>query len=114
MEDKAFLEKHGIAPDLDLEEEILRLKKERNAALLKLQAEISAEVHAEWVGRTVDVLVEEVSMLGRKQEGESVQLSGRTGGDLITHFEGSPEMVGQLVQVKVERSAPLALYGALV
>ena len=32
--DKNELEKHGIAPDLDLEQEILRLKKERNAVIL--------------------------------------------------------------------------------
>ena len=36
------------------------VKKLRNNLLLDLQTEISARVHAEWVGREVDVLVEEI------------------------------------------------------
>ena len=93
------------------------VKRFRNNELLRIQAEVSAEVHAEWVGRTVEVLVEKASNLGEKQlaAGETrVQMAGRTGGDLVTHFEGDLSMIGELVQVNITGSQPLALSGELV
>jgi tRNA-2-methylthio-N6-dimethylallyladenosine synthase len=41
------------------------LKRRRNNELLALQNEVSARVHASWVGREVDVLVERVSRQAR-------------------------------------------------
>lgn len=91
------------------------VKRARNNQLLSLQAEIGSEVHASWVGREVDVLVERVTRkssvptvsaadaritLGRNLEGlgkghaspskgsmNPIQVSGRTTGDLITVFD---------------------------
>ena len=90
------------------------VKKLRNNELLALQAEIGAAVHANWIGREVDVLVERKTnrrpadahqrssadargSLGvgltahRGSEAdartEPVQVSGRTKGDLITVFD---------------------------
>ncbi|MDE0888021.1 MAG: MiaB/RimO family radical SAM methylthiotransferase [Phycisphaerales bacterium] len=89
----------------------LDVKKLRNNQLLALQAEIGAAVHAEWVGREVDVLVERITnrspisdaapsaadprislgaalapAKGPRDHPSSlaVQISGRTPGDLIT------------------------------
>ncbi|MDC0429581.1 MiaB/RimO family radical SAM methylthiotransferase, partial [Phycisphaerales bacterium] len=89
----------------------LEVKKLRNNELLALQAEIGAAVHADWVGREVDVLVERLTnhaplnratasavdpriSLGAGMTSKSaasvrepelaVQVSGRTSGDLIT------------------------------
>ncbi|XAL99758.1 MiaB/RimO family radical SAM methylthiotransferase [Phycisphaeraceae bacterium D3-23] len=45
---------------------------------------------------------------------ETTQLSGRTDGDLITLFEGHPDLVGQIVNVNVTESAPLSLSGELL
>lgn len=92
------------------------IKRERNNDLLALQTAISTEIHASYVGQTVDVFVEGVSQKTRKQGGdqsEATQLSGRTGGDLITFFEGAPSLIGQIVRVKVESALPLALSGTL-
>ena len=93
----------------------LAVKKLRNNELLVLQAEIGAAVHADWVGREVEVLVERLTnrspiahgapsaadprvslgtalappMRGPRDEGSelAVQVSGRTPGDLITVFQ---------------------------
>ncbi|MBX2852524.1 MAG: MiaB/RimO family radical SAM methylthiotransferase, partial [Phycisphaeraceae bacterium] len=99
-------------PD-DIPDEVKRL---RNNGLLALQTDISTEIHAGYVGQTVEVFVEGVSRKTRKQGGDQTevsQLSGRTGGDLITFFEGDPSLIGQIVNVKVESALPLALSGVL-
>ncbi|MFK7788461.1 MAG: MiaB/RimO family radical SAM methylthiotransferase [Phycisphaeraceae bacterium] len=120
-------------PD-DIPDEVKRF---RNNDLLALQTDISTEIHASYVGQTVEVFVEGVSRKTRKkgvgsrfseggsesaeQQGKkttpdpffTAQLSGRTDGDLITFFDGDPSMIGQIVQVKVESALPLALSGVL-
>lgn len=103
------------------------VKRRRNNELLALQAEISAEVHAGYVGRTVEVFVEQTGQAtaarnGRVELGwvpKRVQMSGRTAGDLITVFDLPPEqtpedVLGRLVRVKVTGSRPLLLRGELV
>ena len=94
----------------DVPEEV---KKSRNNELLSVQAEVGASTHAQWVGRTVPVLIERLTNQGPAQEfsdvdkrvelgiglrratsstprsmsGGPVQLSGRSPGDLIVAFE---------------------------
>ena len=51
-------------------------KKLRNNLLLDLQTEISARVHAEWVGREVEVLVEEIRDHNAAAAVESVESTG--------------------------------------
>ena len=105
----------------------LEVKRWRNNDLLDLQAEVSAQVHAERVGRIEQVFVEKIS--GRaaarsgnvelRWAGERVQMSGRTGGDLITVFDLPPgrrpeEFIGTIVPVRVTDSGPLLLRGEIV
>lgn len=95
------------------------VKRHRNNDLLALQTDISTEIHADYVGQTVEVFVEGVSSKTRRQGdadtiSEATQLSGRTGGDLITFFEGDPSLIGQIVKVKVESALPLALSGNML
>ncbi len=102
-------------------------KKRRNNELLAIQSGISEQVHSRYVGRTVRVFVESVSHKAAKEADASsgatvtlgwekpvTQLSGRTDGDLIVVFDGEPSLIGSIVQVRVERSAPLTLFGRLV
>ena len=103
------------------------VKKRRNNELLGIQAEVSAQIHAGYVGKTVRVFVEQVSAKSQKSANRAdpsvtlgwqapetvVQLSGRTDGDLIVMFEGDPALIGRIVEVQVESSAPLALFGRL-
>jgi len=103
-----------------------QVKRRRNNELLAIQARSSAEVHKRLVGQTVRVFVESISHRAAKQmdaggnatvtlgwQQPVTQLTGRTGGDLIVMFEGDPSLIGSMVEVRVERSAPLALFGRL-
>ncbi|MEM9295246.1 MAG: MiaB/RimO family radical SAM methylthiotransferase [Planctomycetota bacterium] len=113
------------------------VKRERNQALLELQSRISAEVHAAYVGREVEVLVEGVSprdggkgsndgpamsaaqavSAGGDAAAEAegvVQLVGRTDGDLITHFDGPRSAIGSMRRVRVREAGTLSLSGELV
>jgi tRNA-2-methylthio-N6-dimethylallyladenosine synthase len=114
---------HDRLPD-DVPEAV---KRRRNNELLDLQSRISAELHAAWVGRIVEVFVEQVSPGSRKRGGSielgwerpREQLSGRTGGDLIVVFDAPPgmtgaDLIGRILSVKVENSGPLILHGTPV
>lgn len=111
------------------------VKRQRNHQMLRIQAEVSGEVHHEQVGKVFDVLVEGVSAKARKQRrlvqatvggaaaqmpiyqpeaAPSVQLSGRTPGDLIVMFDGDESLVGRIVPVRIQSAKPLALFGRVV
>ena len=106
------------------------IKRRRNAELLAIQNDASERVHAGYVGREVEVFVEGVSSRTRKLRnaaapgapavhlgwerhatGESVQLTGRTGGDLITLFDGPESLIGSIAKVAIQDSTPLSLMG---
>jgi tRNA A37 methylthiotransferase MiaB len=44
---------------------------------------------------------------------ETTQLCGRTDGDLIVMFDGDESLIGSIVEVKIAKHAPLALFGSL-
>ncbi len=108
------------------------VKKRRNQELLALQTQISLEVHQAYVGKSVPVFVESISdhalqqrdaaapdsgsrvTLGWEKPVTVTQLTGRTQGDIIVCFAGKPEQVGRIVDVQIERAAPLALFGKVV
>ena len=105
------------------------VKRRRNNELLALQARISSAVHAEQIGRVVDVFVQGVSPKENRPTGQpgrvelgwdrprgGLQMSGRTAGDLITVFDlpagSSPELLrGRIVPVRVTGAGPLVLFG---
>jgi len=105
------------------------VKRRRNNELLALQARISSAVHAEQIGRVVDVFVQGVSPkenppprqpgrveLGWERPRGGLQMSGRTAGDLITVFDlpdgDAPERLrGRIVPVRVTGAGPLLLFG---
>ena len=107
------------------------VKRERNNELLALQSRISEAVHAEQIGRVVEVLVEGASPkaraasagggrveLGWERPPAGIQMSGRTAGDLITVFDlpqgySEGQVQGQILPVRVEGAGPLVLYGRL-
>ncbi len=110
---------YGKLPD-DIPDEV---KRRRNQELLQLQADVGRDRHASYIGKTVRVFVEGTSSRvgrgastaeGREATEASVQMSGRTEHDLIVCFNGDPSMVGTMVDVKVEQSAPLVLVGERV
>ncbi|MEE9130588.1 MAG: MiaB/RimO family radical SAM methylthiotransferase [Phycisphaerales bacterium] len=105
-----------------------QVKRRRNHELLELQAQISDQVHGEYVGRTVDVFVEKLGQGRTKASGgfaqpvrlgwerPRVQVSGRTQGDLITVFDlpeqlEAEDLIGRIIPVRITGSGPLILQG---
>jgi tRNA-2-methylthio-N6-dimethylallyladenosine synthase len=93
------------------------VKRRRNNQALAVQAEVGAAVHAAWVGRRVDVFVEKITRRAR-HDAARAQLSGRTGGDLITVFEAPPgtkpeSLLGAILPVRITAAGPLLLRGTL-
>ena len=99
------------------------VKRRRNIELLALQERISFESNRRWIGRQVEVLVEGFSKAAAKAQqaeqsrGEEVdwrksnQLVGRTRQDQIVVFEGSPDLIGELISVCVTGATALTLHG---
>ena len=73
--------------------------------LLALQKEIGAERNQALVGKDLRVLCDGVS------KGNETLYSGRTDGNKIAFFEGSPEDVGKFVTFRAERADAFSLYG---
>ncbi len=100
------------------------IKRRRNKELLDLQAEISSDVHAHWIGRTVDVFVEQISQRSAARQGkielawqrERIQMSGRTDGDLIAVFDLPDDVLpdsilGTCVKLRISQAQALLLRG---
>jgi tRNA-2-methylthio-N6-dimethylallyladenosine synthase len=121
----------------DVPEEV---KRRRNHRLLDVQARISAQVGREQIGRTFPVLIEGLSPLSQKRAARralagavgltvggralddaepldepTVQLAGRTEGDLIVFIQvrpdHAPDLIGRIVPVRILSASALALYG---
>lgn len=83
------------------------VKHDRLRRLIDVQERISARKNLEYVGRTVEVLVDGES---RRIAGQMV---GRSRGDKIVAFAGGPELLGQLVDVRIQRTSSHTLVGEL-
>ena len=101
-------------------------KRERLNALLALQEGISRERNAAWVGRTTEVLVEELRPARGHGHGDAegeggasdggaplTQLTGRNRENRLIHLPGDASLIGRRVAVTIERSGPYALVGRL-
>jgi tRNA-2-methylthio-N6-dimethylallyladenosine synthase len=101
-------------------------KRRRLNRLLAVQEPIALEQNRRWVDRDVEVLVEEIvpprGHTHGSEEGNGrsepaageVHLTGRTRHAKLVHLVGGPELVGRLVDVRVEHAGPYALRGSLV
>ncbi|MBE6995321.1 MAG: tRNA (N6-isopentenyl adenosine(37)-C2)-methylthiotransferase MiaB [Ruminococcaceae bacterium] len=76
--------------------------------LLEVQNAMSAKLHAEYIGKTVRVLVD-----GRSDDAE-FPLTSRTEGNRLVRLKGEESLLGQFVDVKITGSNTWALYGETV
>ncbi len=83
-------------------------KKDRLARLNSLQSEISKEKNLEYLGRIVEVLVEGPS------ENKQDVLTGRTRTNKTVNFNGSMELIGQLISVRITQAQSWSLEGEVV
>lgn len=91
-------------PDQVPEEE----KFERLRFLNSVINDVSHLRNKEYLGRTVELLVE-----GRSQRNKE-RLTGRTRTNKIVNFEGGEELIGKLIDVKIETANAWALRGELL
>ncbi|CCQ93093.1 enzyme for ms(2)i(6)A formation for tRNA modification [[Clostridium] ultunense Esp] len=84
------------------------IKHERFQRLLDTLYPIFYEENLKYADKIVEVLVEEVS-----KNNENV-LTGRTRHGKLIHFEGSKELIGNLVNVKVEKIKSFTLEGSII
>lgn len=88
-------------------------KDRRHDELMALQQEISRERHQQWIGKTVDVIVDGVS------EESDLLLQGRTaqqapGIDGVVYINDGQAEVGSIVQVRITDSHDYDLVGEIV
>ncbi len=83
-------------------------KQRRFDRLLELQNAISGEKHAEYVGKTVRVLVD-----GETGD-EKANLSSRTAGGRLVHLRGDAANIGKFTDVKITGSTTWALFGEII
>lgn len=82
-------------------------KKSRLLRLEALQERIAAEINAALLGQTVEVLVE-----GR--DDERGRWKGRTRSNKLVFFPDERSWLGRLAEVRIERTGPWSLAGAVV
>ena len=100
-----------LADDVPREE-----KKRRLNELLQVQEEIGRQANARWVGRTTEVLVDQLrpaSSHGHDNGLAGPRVAGRNRENKLVHLGGDAELVGRLVNVRIEHAGPYALVGSL-
>ncbi|CAN5115412.1 tRNA (N6-isopentenyl adenosine(37)-C2)-methylthiotransferase MiaB [soil metagenome] len=101
-------------PAARLADDVPRVEKKRRLqVLLDLQEEIGTQANAGWVGRTTEVLVDQVRRPSAHDHGadDGPRLAGRNRENKLVHLSGDESLLGSLVRVRVERAGPYALAG---
>jgi tRNA-2-methylthio-N6-dimethylallyladenosine synthase len=83
------------------------IKEQRNHDLLELVDRSAVRINERLVGRTLEVLCEGPSKTNRSR------LMGRTRTNKIVLFEGSQDLVGELLDVQIGHATGFSLYGTL-
>ena len=83
-----------------------REEKQRNFdRLLEVSNRISQEKHDEYIGKTVQVLVD-----GENGD-RDYPLTSRTNGGRLVHLKGGRELIGSFISVRITRATTWALFG---
>ena len=92
-------------------------KKRRLNALLDLQEGIGRAANETWLGRTTEVLVDQQRPPSSHSDvppiAGTVRLAGRNRNNKLVHFDGTPDLIGRLVNVRIEHAGPYSLAGSL-
>lgn len=82
------------------------VKRERISRLIALQNKITLEISETYVGKVMEVLVEDAPKEG--------MLCGRTDCGRLVNFPGKKDMVGSFVKVRIDKNKASALIGEIV
>ena len=103
---------HRLTDDVSVE-----VKRRRNNELLAIQEDISLNLHREFIGQKVEILVEGPSKTAlKKNSAHPHQLTGRTRGDHIVVFDApgqAEQLTGTLTDVIIRDTSALTLFGEL-
>ena len=83
------------------------VKKTRITRLLEVQNEISQKINERLVGKVIQALVEGTSKT------DPTKLTARSEGNKLIHFEGSKELIGKQVKLRITKAGAYAMYGEL-
>ena len=101
----AYSPRTGTAAAKNLEDDVpLTEKNARLTRIEELQERIAREINAQLLGRTVEILVE-----GRVKG----KWQGRTRSGKLVFFSSPDDYLGQLVNIKIEKTSPWSLQGEL-
>jgi tRNA-2-methylthio-N6-dimethylallyladenosine synthase len=101
----AYSARTGTIASREYEDNVpLEVKKERVAMVEKLQGEIAAEINAALLGKILEVLVE-----GKKQG----KWQGRSRNGKLVFFNDNNDLLGQVVNIEIEKTSPWSLQGVL-
>jgi len=107
--DQAFVFKYSPrrdTPAADMPDQVSQpVKEERNQRLLDEVNAQGAQQHQKFVGRQVQILVEGPS------KRNPARMTGRTRCNKIVVFDGLPQLLGRLLEVKIQRAGTFTLYG---
>lgn len=84
------------------------VKKDRFSRLLAVQNGISKDLNAEYVGKTIKILVE------GKSKTDSDKYTGRNQKNRLVHIDGDDSMIGRFMNVKIDRADTFAMYGTVI
>jgi tRNA-2-methylthio-N6-dimethylallyladenosine synthase len=84
------------------------VKEERNQDLLQIVNESARRAGERLIGRAVEILCEGPSKTN------SARLMGRTRGNKIVVFEGDRKLIGEILDVRVQKANGFSLYGTPV
>lgn len=84
------------------------VKDDRLQRLMRLQGSITKKLSEEYMGKTVEILVE-----GTTRKNDNFY-TGRTDTNKVAIFEGSEDMVGQFIKLKINKIRTWTIYGERV
>ncbi len=101
----AYSPRPGAIAAKELEDNVPANEKRRRLNIIEqLQENTAAEINAQLLGKTVEILVE-----GKKKG----KWQGRTRSSKLVFFNNSDDYLGQLVNIKIEKTSPWSLQGKL-
>lgn len=110
--DSAFTFLYSVregTPAAKMEDQIdMEVKNDRFQRLMEVLHPFGLEFNKKYLGKEVEILVEEVSKNNEKV------LTGRTTSGKLVHFEGDKSLIGELVDVKITKAKTFTLEGELV
>ncbi|MBI4283654.1 MAG: tRNA (N6-isopentenyl adenosine(37)-C2)-methylthiotransferase MiaB [Chloroflexi bacterium] len=101
-----YSSRSGTTAARELADDISAAEKKRRLDIIeRLHEDIAAQINAKLIGRTVEILVD-----GKKQG----KWQGRTGSGKLVFFSARGDYLGQLVNIKIEKTSPWSLQGNML